>query len=75
MSRPTPEFDFSEASQERVQESALVMHLALDLRRLGTDEDVLWAQELTKEMPRYGDAGPSWWAEKVQERLAEIARR
>lgn len=56
-------------------ESALLIQLALDLRRLGTDEDVSWAQELTKQMPERGDAGGAWWAERVRGRLDEIAGR
>jgi hypothetical protein len=36
---------------------------------------VRWAQDLTMEMIPLGDAGPAWWAERVEQRLAEITRR
>ncbi len=74
MSRPTPEFSLNQIDDQQAQESAQLIFLALELRRLGTEEDVLWAQELTKQMPQKGDAGSAWWAEQVRERLAQIGR-
>ena len=52
-------FDLSDADSQQIQETTRLAFLALELRRLGTDEDVLWAQGLTKEMVQYGDAGPA----------------
>jgi hypothetical protein len=73
--RPVASFDLSDADSQQVQETTRLAFLALELRRLGTDEDVRWAQDLTMEMIPLGDAGPAWWAERVEQRLAEITRR
>lgn len=67
--RPAGSFDLTGADERQIQESAQILTLALTLREKGTPEDVTWAQELTKEMVRYGDEGAAWWIARVKERM------
>jgi len=71
--RPTASFDLSDANSQQIQETTRLAFLALELKRVGTEQDVSWAQDLAMEMIPLGDAGPAWWAGRVEQRLAEIS--